>query len=82
MVLSYPIRPDLFSRSRGPEARIPNVKANVNRLKVCVSHYSHKSMHYAKFESGSRFSFGDMMSQNFPLEKRMSDQIRIFTPEK
>ena len=35
----------------------------------------------AKFECGSFSSFGDMTSQNFPLRKRTSHQIRTFTPE-
>ena len=47
-----------------------------------MSHYSHKSMPDAKFESGSFSSFGDMRAQNFPLKKEMSPQIRIFTPGK
>ena len=34
-----------------------------------MSHYSHKSMPDAKFESGSFSNFGDMTSQNFSLEK-------------
>ena len=33
----------------------------------------------AKCESGSVSSFGDMTSQNFPLKKGTSHQIRIFT---
>ena len=40
-----------------------------------MSHYSHKSMPDAKFESGSFSFFGDMESQNFPLKKGMSDRI-------
>ena len=48
-------------------------------MKFCMSHYSYKYMPDARFESGSFFSFGDMMSQNFPLKWGTSYQIRIFT---
>ena len=47
-----------------------------------MSHYKHKSIPDAKFDSGSSCSFGDMMSQNFPLEKGTSHQIWLFTPWK
>ena len=45
-------------------------------------HYSHKSIPDAKFKSDSLSSFGDMTSQNFPLKKGTSHQIRLFTPRK
>ena len=51
-------------------------------MKFFMSHYSYKSMAGAKFESSSFSSFGDMMSQNFPLKKGASHGIRIFTPGK
>ena len=34
-----------------------------------MSHYSHKSIPDAKFESDSSSSFGDMTSQKFPFEE-------------
>ena len=47
-----------------------------------MSHYGHKCIPDAKFESGSSSSFGDMTSQNFPRKKGTSHQIRLFTPGK
>ena len=50
-------------------------------MKLCISHYTHKSIPVAKFESGGSFSFGDMTSHSFPQKKGMRHQIRLFTPE-
>ena len=47
-----------------------------------MSHYTHKSIPDAKFESDSSSSFGDMTSQNFPRNKGTSHEIRLFTPGK
>ena len=47
-----------------------------------MSHYGHKSIPDAKFESDSSSSFGDMTSQNFPWKKGTSHKIRLFTPGK
>ena len=47
-----------------------------------MSHYIHKSIPDATFEADSFPSFGDTTSQNFPLKKGMSHQIRLFTPRK
>ena len=47
-----------------------------------MSHYDHKRIPVAKFESGSSSSFGDMTSQNVTRKKGTSHQIRLFTPEK
>ena len=47
-----------------------------------MSHYSHKSIPDANFESDSSSSFGDMTSQNFPQKKGRSHEIRLFTPGK
>ena len=47
-----------------------------------MSHYGHKSIHDAKFESDSSSSFGDMTSQNFSRNKGTSHEIRLFTPGK
>ena len=47
-----------------------------------MSHYDHKSIPDAKFESDSSSSFGDMMSQNFSQKKGTSQEIRLFTPGK
>ena len=51
-------------------------------MKLCMSHYIHKSIPDAKFEADSSSSFGDMTSQNFPRKKGTSHQIRLFTPGK
>ena len=51
-------------------------------MKLGLSHYGHKSISDAKFESGSPSSFGDMTSQNFPWKKGMSHNILLFTPGK
>ena len=81
------IRSGLFGCWPGPrggsEAQTPKVKININlEMKLCVSHYIHKSIADAKFEADSSFSFGDMTSQNFPQKKGTSHQIRLFTLEK
>ena len=52
------------------------------KMKLCLSHYSHKSMPHVKFESGSFSILVYMTSQNFPLKKGTSHRIRIFTPGK
>ena len=44
-----------------------------------MSQYSPESMPDAKIESGSFFSFGDMMSQDFLLKKGTCHKIQIFT---
>ena len=54
-------------------------KDQLTEMEFCMSHYIYKSMPDAKFESGSFFSFGDMTSQNFPLNNATSHRIRIFT---
>ena len=38
-------------------------------MKFGMSHYGHKSIPDAKFESDSSSSFGDMTSQNFSRKK-------------
>ena len=58
------------------------VKNEMIEMKVCMNHYGHKSMPDAKFGSGSFSSFGDMTSQNFPLQKGTSHRFGIFTPGK
>ena len=52
------------------------------KVTIIVSHYSHKSLSDAKFQSGSFSSFGDMASPNLPLKKGTNHRIRIFTPRK
>ena len=47
-----------------------------------MSHYGHKSIPDAKYESDSSPSFGDMTSQYFPRKKGTSHEIRLFTPGK
>ena len=47
-----------------------------------MSHYGHKSIPDAKFESSSSSSFGDMTSQIFLQKKGTSHQIQLFTPGK
>ena len=44
-----------------------------------MSHYAHKSIPDAKFESTSSSSFGDTTSQKFPQKKGTSHQIRLVT---
>ena len=69
-----PIRPSLFSRSPGlGGAQMPGCKnEGYHRpieMKLCLSHYKHKSMNDAQFKYGSFSIFGDMTSQNFFLKK-------------
>ena len=77
------IKPGLFSRlpgrGGGGGLRGPDAKNQPIEMKLGMSHYGHKIIPNAKFESGSSFSFGDMTSQNFPQKKR-SHQIQLFTP--
>ena len=47
-----------------------------------MSHYGHRSIPDAKFESDSSSSFGDMTSQIFCGKKGTSHEIRLFTPGK
>ena len=47
-----------------------------------MSHYGHKSIPDAKFETDSSSSFEDMTSQTFPRKKGTSHEIRLFTPGK
>ena len=47
-------------------------------MKLCMSHYIHKSIPHAQFEADSSSSFGDMTSQSFPLKRGTSYQIRLF----
>ena len=51
-------------------------------MKLYMSYYIYKGIPHANFEADSCFSFGDMTSQNFPRNKGMSHQIRLFTPRK
>ena len=51
-------------------------------MKFGMSHYDHKIISDANFESDSSSSFGDMTSQNFPQNKGTSHEILIFTPGK
>ena len=62
---------------------MPKIKINIIsiEMKLCMSHYNHKSIPDATFESGSSSSFGDMMSQNFLRKKGTSHQIRLFILE-
>ena len=47
-----------------------------------MNHYIYKSIPDAKFEVDSSFSFGDIMSHNFPQKMGTSHLIRLFTPGK
>ena len=51
-------------------------------MKLCMSHYIHKSIADAKFESDSCSIFADVTSQNFPRKKGTSHQIGYLPPEK
>ena len=66
---------------RGPDAKNRGYHQPI-KMKFGRSHYGHKSIPDAKFESDSSFSFGDMMSQNFPQKKGTSHEIRLFIPGK
>ena len=66
--LLNPIRPGIFSRSTGPDAKNQS-KHQPIEMKLGMSHYRHKSIPDAKFESGSSSRFGDMTSQIFPRKK-------------
>ena len=66
---------------RGPDAKNEGYHQQIE-MKVCTSHYSHKSILDANFECGSSSGFGDMTSQNFSLTKGASYQIRLFTSGK
>ena len=66
---------------RGPDAKNQS-KHQLIEIKLCVGHYIYKGIPDAKFEVDSSFSFGDMMSQNFPQKKGTSHPIRLFTPGK
>ena len=65
----------------GPDAKNQG-KHQLIEMKLCMSHYIHKSIPHAKFEADSSSSFGDMTSQNFPRNKGTNHQIRLFTPGK
>ena len=47
-----------------------------------VSHYGHKSISDAKFESGSSSSFGDMTSQNFSRKTENESSNSAIYPRK
>ena len=51
-------------------------------MKLCMSHYSNKSIPDANFEVDSYSSFGDMTSQIFPQKKGTSHQMRLIRPGK
>ena len=65
----------------GPDAK-HQVYHQLIEMKPCMSHYNHKTMPNAKFESSSLSSFRDITSQIFRLKKEMSHQIRLFAPGK
>ena len=50
-------------------------------MKLGISHYDHKSIADAKFESASSSNFGDMTSQTLPQKNGTSHQFRLFTTE-
>ena len=81
------MRPCLFSRSPGPgRLRGPDAKNRSEhqpiKMKFGMSHYGHKRIPDAKFESDSSSRFGDMTSHNFSQKKRTIHEIRLFTPGK
>ena len=73
MIVINPIRPGLFSHSPGQELIGPDAKNQGYHqpieMKLGMTHYSHKSVPNAKFESGSFSIFGNMTSQNFTLKR-------------
>ena len=76
-----PMKHGLFSRSPGPDAKNQGYNQLI-KMKLCMSHDSHKSMSEAKFESGKSSISGDTTSQNFFLRKGISHRILTFTPGK
>ena len=81
-----PVRPGLFSHSpglgglRGSDAKNQGWHPPIE-MKLCMSHYSHKTIPDAKFEAGGSSSFGDMTSQNFPLKKKRVIRLGYLPPE-
>ena len=50
-------------------------------MKLGLSHYGHKSIPDAKFESGSSFSFGDMASQIFSGRREQVNKFGYLSPK-
>ena len=50
-------------------------------VKLCMSHYRHKSMPDAKFESGSFSIFGNMASPNSTLKRGQVIEFGYLPPE-
>ena len=73
-----PIRPGLFSRSTGLDAKYQGYHQPIE-MKLSMSQYNYESILDAKFEFGSFSSFGDITSQNFPLKRGTSHKIQIIT---
>ena len=53
---------------------MPRIKVTINGMRLNLARVIEaiKACRMQKFETGSLSSFGDMTSQNFPLEKRKS----------
>ena len=83
-----PIRPSLFSCSPGPrggsEAQIPKTKVNINRfeMKLCMSHYIHKSIPDAKFDPDSSSKFWRYDVRNFPSKEGNESSNSAIYPQK
>ena len=64
---------------------MPKIKVNINQpgieMKLGMTHYGHKSIPDAKFESGSSPSFGDMTSQNFLGRRERVIKFGYLPPE-
>ena len=92
--LFNPISPGLFSRSpglggggggggrglRGPDAKNQGYHKSIE-IKLCLSHYIHRSIPDEKFESVSFSIVGDMKSQNFILERKQVIEFRYLPQE-
>ena len=82
----YKARPfQSFARPEGgaqrPRCQKSRLIYQLIEMKLGMSNYDHKSIPYAKFESGSYSSFGDMTSQNFNQKKGTSHQFGYLRPE-
>ena len=51
-------------------------------MKLCMSHYNHKSLPDAKVEADSSSSFGDMMVTKFPSEEGNESSNLAIYPQK
>ena len=65
---------------RGPDTKNQGQNQQI-KMKFFVSHYSHKSMPDAKFESGSFYSFGDITSKMSLSRRKLVVEVGYLPPE-